>query len=219
MKYLLCITLLIAACKQAPSKNVFIKDFGYGNEEFTLDSSNREIVENMFSYQDLSKTALELMEFPDTTVYKKTPKGVSIKGVHYPLTSLFPDGEEGPEGLFLSSAYFFKFGGKDYILFYVTYQPPNSRYSPHQGILVDLAAPHRLMPFPGLQYSTTALCINDFDHDGTLDYAYWDMVLDRISCYHLIGGHFLKDEKHYISLESSIGNFHSKNKENSYWYE
>lgn len=220
MKYLLYITLLIGACKHAPPKTIITKDFGYGEVEgWEIDSSNREIVESLFSYEDLCKTTLDILDFPDSTVFKETPKGINIRGNFYPLTALFPGGEERTQGLFLSSQYFFKFGDKDYILFYVTDQPPNSNISFSQGTLVDLAAPGKLMPFPELQNSTTYLCINDFDHDGMLDYAHWDNALDSISCYHLMNGQYIRDEKHYISLEGSIENLHSKNKENSHWYE
>lgn len=219
MRYLLCITLFIAACKQVPPKNVFYKDFGHGEQEFPLDSPYSQEIRKMFSYEDLSKTTLEIKDFPDSTIFQETSTGVNIKGKYHPLTALFPDGDEGPDGLYLSDQYFFKFGGKDYILFYVTYQPPNSHVSPTQGILVDLAAPGKLMPFPGLQFSPTFLCINDFDHDGTLDYAHWDLHLGCISCYHLVNGQYLKDERHYIAVASSMDLYSIKDNENSYWYE
>lgn len=219
MKYLLYITLFIVACKQTPRENVYYKDFGYGEQDFPLDSPSREYIQSMFSYENLSKTTLETLDFPDSTVFEETPNGVNIKGKYYTLNDLYPEGKDEPDGLYLSSRYWFKFGGKDYILFYVTYQPPNSHVSPTQGILVDLADPAKLMPFPALQFSPTFLCINDFDHDGILDYAHWDLGMECISCYHLVNGQYEKDERHYIAVASSMYLYSVKNEENSYWYE
>jgi hypothetical protein len=243
MKYLIITILVIfTSCKnqlkqpQPPEDKTVFLDFGYGEQE--VDTS--EMMEHCFTLDQLSRTPLDYEEFNfkvDTTftvndqkyyyrkkenelIISQSPSGdsgVMIMGKKYPLSFLFPNADKAAyDRFYITTTALINVGTHHYFLFFACLMPTNSVIVEWDGFLVDMANPKKLIRFPFSQTSDSPLCLNDFDHDGVLDYAYHDY--HKITCYHIKGEHFVFDPAYYVELEGCMDRFFAINAVNSKWF-
>lgn len=220
-----------------PEKSTVTLDFGFGED--VQDTAILQL--KCFTYDQLYQTPLNYEKFDlktdtiftlnnekyyfrkdeDYLVLSKSRSGdtkdVNILGTKYAIHSLYPV-ESDSALIIITNTCLIRLSNRNYLLFYVQLFPTNSVDRLSQGILIDMDHPHTLIRFPFLQYSDSPLCLNDFDHDGNLDYARLDIHKDKITCYHLQGDQFVLDKDHYIELDGCIDKFYSINPVNSKWF-
>lgn len=239
MKYFFILLLAFAtSCRSntPPEKSTVFIDLGFGED---LQDTSAYVLK-CFSYDKLYQTPLNYEAFSlkvDTTFtisnqkyyYRKDfdylilssspsrDSGINILGAKYPIASLFPEGYD-PDRLIITNTCLIQFGNRNYFFFYIQCFPTNSVDKLSQGILIDLNHPDQLIRFPFLQFSDSPLCLNDFDHDGILDYACLNIHTDKITCYHLQGNQFVLDKEHYITLDGCVDKFFAINPVNSRWF-
>lgn len=147
---------------------------------------------------------------------------ITLKDKTYPIDSLYSlNNKLGGEfnSIIISSVYTFSFNSVEYLLLYLMPIVTNSYTVPYKGILVKLNSDeNEIIILPGYQYSNSSYCINDFNKDGTLDYAY---IHDMKVYLYSFSTSMEKDKEYYLQLTdmpSEYGLLKGIDEQNSKWF-
>ncbi|PZR28111.1 MAG: hypothetical protein DI535_08115 [Citrobacter freundii] len=251
---IIVLLFLIVSCKTknrtanvfAPGKSfqvdTLVRDFGFGNEYFTVEDAKQSIVyNNAFSYSKLLDTSyIEPIQVTNNSYRtekneividlsadfvsigaanrKGFRNGINLLGKEISLSSLYRLLGNNEAKVAIFSVNFFSFHGTQYLVLFIAPAVPNSTLINYLGVLIDISDTNpQLVVFPGAQLSSQISCLNDFDTDGKIDLAYLDNFNKEVRLYTLDGDRFLK-QNCYLKLEPYIDRYFVVDDKASNWY-
>jgi len=120
----------------------------------------------------------------------------------------------------ISSSYYFSYKDKVYLLLWIAPDAGNSTIIDYKGILINLTNKDSALElvFPYYQNSNTTYCINDFDADGILDYAYFNPRFREVKLYHIVDNNLVLDNRYYLTLYNYVNIYFAIDKSKSRWF-
>lgn len=184
-------------------------DYGYGLEKFSTP------IDSIFCYNDFYRNDIYYMTLDSLTIVDDCQilplieNGIiqSIKLIRKEKTiDSIPIPKRFQDFSTIHSIYEILFGGKKYILFYLSQNSLPSVWNAYLGILMDMGEPAHITLFPDLLNTTTPLPLTDINNDYSLDLIeYSPSKKNVINIYSLRDGKFIKDKKNTCYLLSTDG--------------